>query len=163
MTGRDEAEFACVKPDGSLEAVSSVETFPAVAGAYLLLLQLDVEMPSDARRKQAALPAGRYLYLGSARGPGGLRARIRRHLRADKRPHWHVDRLTAAARVAAVLAWPEGGECSWCAAIRARGAEVTLPGFGSSDCRRCPAHLLRLEVMDAADARLRPPRDPDRR
>lgn len=160
MSGEYLPELACAAPDGPLTPVPSVEALPSGPGAYLLVLHLDVELPPDARRGQAALAPGRYLYLGSARGPGGLRARIRRHLRADKRPHWHVDRLTAAARVAAVLAWPEGGECRWCAAIRARGAEVPLPGFGSSDCRRCPAHLLRLEVTDAADPRLRPPADP---
>jgi len=36
---------------------------------------------------------GYYIYIGSAFGPGGVRARMLRHLRADKPKHWHIDYL----------------------------------------------------------------------
>ncbi|WP_296520394.1 DUF123 domain-containing protein [Rhodoplanes sp.] len=86
------------------------------------------------------LPAGRYLYCGSARGPGGLRARIARHLRRRKTLRWHVDRLTTRGTVFAVWAIPGGDECDLVARLAA--LPVPLPGFGSSDCRRCRSHLL---------------------
>ncbi|MGE5612498.1 MAG: DUF123 domain-containing protein, partial [Bacillota bacterium] len=63
-------------------------TIPATPGAYVLVIRLD--------RAAAGLPAGRYLYCGSARGPGGLRARVGRHMRKGKVVRWHVDRLTEA-------------------------------------------------------------------
>lgn len=87
----------------------------------------------------ALLAAGDYLYCGSARGPGGLRARLARHMRRDKRPHWHVDQLTGAGKL--LGAWIEigGSECALNEALA--GLPFPLPGFGSSDCRRCVAHL----------------------
>lgn len=39
---------------------------------------------------QVLLP-GFYLYVGSAFGAGGLRARVGHHLEATTDPHWHID------------------------------------------------------------------------
>jgi Uri superfamily endonuclease len=44
-------------------------------------------------RLTIALPAGRYLYCGSAKGRGGLKARLSRHMRRGKSVRWHVDQL----------------------------------------------------------------------
>jgi Uri superfamily endonuclease len=90
------------------------------------------------------LPAGDYAYCGSAYGPGGIGARVARHLRTVKPVRWHIDRLTAASRIRAVGLLPGGGECDLVHQLLSRGAEIPLPGFGSSDCRTCPAHLLQL-------------------
>jgi histidyl-tRNA synthetase len=95
---------------------------------------------SIGRRIGVKLPAGRYLYCGSARGPGGLRARIARHLRRRKPLRWHVDQLTTRGTVIAVWAIPGGDECDLVARLAL--LPVPLPGFGSSDCRRCRSHLL---------------------
>ena len=112
---------------------------PTVAGAYALIIDLD--------RPAEELSAGRYVYAGSAYGPGGLRARVARHLRPAKKPHWHIDRLTAAGRVIDWIAVPGGDECHiLAAALTLPGATVPKPGFGSSDCRTCPAHLVRLPI-----------------
>jgi Uri superfamily endonuclease len=35
--------------------------------------------------------SGYYVYIGSAFGPGGLQARVRRHLKAVSCLHWHID------------------------------------------------------------------------
>jgi Uri superfamily endonuclease len=124
---------------------------PAFPGAYALVLNLREPLSlSDIRRfRDRTLAPGLYAYFGSARGPGGLAARVGRHLRAGRRPHWHIDRLLARGEVVRVLVWPEGDECRWRAGVQAdRRASVPLPGFGSSDCRACPAHLL--SVPDAA-------------
>ena len=119
---------------------------PAVSGAYILLIDLDRPLALDIPTlAPATLPPGRYAYCGSARGPGGLRARLARHLRRDKALRWHVDRLTALGRVTALVAVPQGAECALRAALQAApGVTAPLPGFGSSDCRTCPSHLLAL-------------------
>ena len=36
---------------------------------------------------------GFYIYVGSAFGPGGLKARIGHHRNKTSRPHWHMDYL----------------------------------------------------------------------
>ena len=122
---------------------------PATTGSYVLLLTIDapavLEMP---RLGKVQLDAGQYAYVGSAHGPGGLRARVGRHLRVDKPRHWHIDYLTAAIRVVHVVALVSAArlECTWAnRLLTLNGANVPVPGFGSSDCRnRCPAHLIRL-------------------
>ena len=122
------------------------EPLPAEPGAYLLLIELAAPLALEFPRLGAAtLAPGRYAYGGSAYGPGGLRARIGRHLRRDKAQRWHVDRLTAAGRVAGVRAVPGGQECALVRGLlELPGASVPIPGFGSSDCRTCPAHLVKL-------------------
>jgi len=132
-------------PRDAAEVVSP-DALPRAPGAYALVLALPaaVGLPVP-RPRGGTLPAGRYAYFGSARGPGGLAARVGRHLRADKRPRWHIDLLLEHAQVDGVLVWPDGAECAWRAAVQAKGgAWAPLPGLGSSDCRRCPAHLLAL-------------------
>jgi Uri superfamily endonuclease len=88
------------------------------------------------------LRPGYYLYIGSAFGPGGLRARVAHHHYRAKRPHWHVDYLRRYARLESV--WYASGarrEHDWAAKVAAMpGAAMVLPGFGSSDCR-CETHL----------------------
>lgn len=118
--------------------------FPIAKGAYLLLLELGAELPLAIRKFQHdTLPAGLYLYAGSARGPGGLKARLRRHLRADKKPHWHIDRLANAATRMTAFAIPDGRECALVQSLlESEQYHHPLPGFGSSDCRICTSHLL---------------------
>jgi len=114
----------------------------AVKGTYALLLRLDNACNVLIGAFGAFnFPAGWYLYLGSARGPGGLPARLTRHRRrGHKRFHWHIDYLRAVA--ALVEIWSGlGEECDWVAAAAALpAAEVIVPRFGASDCH-CPAHL----------------------
>ena len=89
------------------------------------------------------LAPGRYAYVGSAHGSGGLAARVGRHLRADKPRHWHIDALTATAPVVEVwyAASPTRLECTWAAVLRdLPGVVLPIPRFGASDCS-CPSHL----------------------
>lgn len=60
----------------------------------------------------------------------------------DKPRRWHIDWLTTAAGDRAVWTVADGDECALREALTAAGAAVPVAGFGSSDCRRCPAHLL---------------------
>lgn len=118
---------------------------PAAAGAYVLLIRLEAPLSLDmpAFRGKSLVP-GLYAYCGSAYGPGGLRARVSRHLCAAKPMRWHVDRLTAVGRIERVDMRIGGRECDLAGELLTAGGSAVLPGFGSSDCRACPAHLLRL-------------------
>lgn len=119
---------------------------PAVPGAYVLIMEIKRPIKvAIGRLAETTLPPGRYAYAGSARGPGGIRARVARHLRRDKKPHWHIDRITGAADIIDVQTYPGGDECRLVAALMARpGAHHPIAGFGSSDCRHCASHLVAL-------------------
>ncbi len=130
-----------------------MSTVPGAPGAYALIMGLTAPL-ALVRPRPATLPPGVYVYLGSARGPGGIAARTRRHVRRDKRPRWHVDALTLAAAVVDVIPWPDGDECLWTTAVRdLPGVTIPVPGFGSSDCRQCPSHLLALPFSPTEIAR----------
>ena len=124
-------------------------------GTYLLLLRL--EAPVDVavgRLGTFGLPAGWYVYVGSALG--GLAARLRRHARRGKPIHWHVDALREVAELAAVAVrvGPERIECAVAKAVAALpAAALPVPRFGASDCR-CASHLVRF--ADEPDLRLGP-------
>ena len=119
---------------------------PSSSGTYALFLNLP-------RAKDLRIglfgafqfPAGDYVYVGSAFGPGGLRARIARHLRMDKRAHWHIDYFRAGAQVRGVafVAAPRALECEWSRALGAcKGAYIPAIKFGAMDCyEKCAAHF----------------------
>jgi histidyl-tRNA synthetase len=126
-----------------------LDTIPRARGAYILEIALDQPLAFEAARLRGTLPPGRYAYAGSANGPGGLQARIARHLRPDKRMHWHADRLTTAGRVTGIAFAERAHECDLAQSLAAQpGATIPLAGFGSSDCRHCRAHLVRLPDAD---------------
>lgn len=89
------------------------------------------------------LEAGHYVYVGSAFGPGGLRARVGHHRRPVKNRHWHIDHLLPAMELRAV--WytynPVKREEEWARALRSMpGASNPMAGFGAGDCG-CEGHL----------------------
>lgn len=108
-----------------------------------MLLRLDVPLHLAVRGRLRDFTPGWYAYAGSANGPGGLRARLARHFRRDKAPHWHVDPLAMAAGELAAVAVPGGNECAIAAVLTGSGSFAHVhEGFGSSDCRICRSHLL---------------------
>ena len=141
---------------------------PPERGTYALCLSLE----QSCRLKVGAFgtydfPVGIYVYLGSARGMGGLRARLGRHLLGQGQRRWHIDFLRSSAQVVGVLytiQQDEMGaslmplECSWSQAVsKLPGAFIPVARFGASDCRSgCLAHLaafpegLSLEVLKEA-------------
>ncbi len=125
--------------------VDAIVALPPAPGAYALLLALPRAVAAPERLGGAPLGPGLYVYAGSARGPGGIRARVARHARRGKPRHWHVDRLTEVGRIAAAVAIPDGRECAVVGTLRTRpGVSFPVLGLGASDCRACPAHLLRV-------------------
>jgi Uri superfamily endonuclease len=119
---------------------------PAVPGAYILIVDLPEKTVLTIRKfKGTVLEPGQYAYFGSARGPGGIKARCRRHLRKDKKIHWHIDHLTTRTSSLRVAAIPGGNECQLASSTLADSAfEIPVPGFGSSDCKTCKSHLFRI-------------------
>jgi len=122
----------------------SVARMPGFRGAYVLAVRLDVPVRTGLLRgRSTRLAPGWYLYLGSAWGSGGVRARISRHFRNHSAGHWHIDWLTAAAADLAALTVAEGDECDLAARLLGSARfTVAAPGFGSTDCHRCKSHLL---------------------
>lgn len=121
-------------------------------GTYALGLYLDV-------RQQCRIGAlgehenqpGNYVYVGSAWGPGGLAARVNRHLNGNGKIRWHIDYLRQYARPTAIwLAPDEHLECTWAQGLQ-KNPFSTLPiaGFGASDCR-CTSHLFYIEGISVA-------------
>jgi Uri superfamily endonuclease len=119
---------------------------PDRPGTYVLILRLPhfAENVRIGRLGCFRFPSGWYAYVGSARGPGGLAARLARHLRPLKPLHWHVDYLRAQAQPVQVwyVAGTQKRECAWARTLSSLpGASVPVPRFGASDCR-CPTHLI---------------------
>jgi Uri superfamily endonuclease len=121
-------------------------------GTYALLLRAEEAQPLEvgALGTMTVRP-GWYVYVGSAFGPGGLRARVQRHARGDGALHWHVDYLRAVTTLEAVWSThdPERRECMWATVLRNEdGARAPMDGFGASDCD-CPTHLVAFDERPA--------------
>jgi Uri superfamily endonuclease len=104
--------------------------------------------------------------VGSALGPGGLQARLSRHLKKDTFfCHWHIDYIKSNAETRTICYLMESAaaihldssqvqeksalpqkpvECIWSQTLSALPyANIPAPGFGASDCHsRCLAHLI---------------------
>jgi len=86
---------------------------------------------------------GVYVYVGSALGPGGVRARVDRHAREHTATHWHVDYVRSATVLEGVwVTYNETRrECAWAAGVGSLPrATIPMRGVGASDCD-CRTHL----------------------
>jgi Uri superfamily endonuclease len=138
---------------------SQMDDLPVQPGSYAVILKLadwyELEVGRLGRFK---IPPGIYVYHGSACGPGGLRARLGRHLSVVNRVYWHIDYLRCVGEVLGYVYWvtcqpnrtsiPE--ECEKSQILSALpGASVPSPKFGASDCKSgCPAHLIHFPTLD---------------
>ena len=122
-------------------------------GTYALLLQATRRTVIQVGRLgRLDVRRGFYVYVGSALGPGGVSARVSRHLSDHKRRRWHVDYLMDVAQIKEV--WythsMKRREHEWAEALaRFPGGSVPIRGFGSSDCA-CPAHLYYFRTRPSA-------------
>ncbi len=90
-------------------------------------------------------PKGLYIYSGSAMK--NLEQRIERHRRKEKPLKWHIDYLLSkkSSKIVKVETFPseKKEECERnLELLNKPGAWLPVIGFGSSDCRKCPAHLI---------------------
>ncbi len=115
-------------------------------GAY----QLVIKVKEDCKIKIGALGElqfvkGLYIYTGSAMS--NLGARVARHLRKEKKLHWHIDYLLASPHTEIVevkrFQSEKRIECKLNEAVALQnGAVFPHSLFGSSDCGRCVSHLV---------------------
>ena len=111
----------------------------SVKGSYILLIELAEERTiSVGSLKDIHFQSGCYAYAGSAMG--GLRSRLDRHLKIDKKFRWHIDYFLRWASVRDIIIYEteERIECTIAETLSRRFKPV--PGFGSSDCK-CASHL----------------------
>ena len=115
---------------------------PSTPGTYIVVLYLRKgEHITVGHLGNIFFDRGWYAYVGSAFGPGGLAARLGRHLSAQKRLRWHIDYLRAWAepRQMWISTQPDALEHKW-AAVLSGLAHKPIANFGCSDCK-CPTHL----------------------
>ena len=110
-----------------------------LAGSYILLINLpDEQTLNVGSRQNVHFRCGYYAYVGSAMG--GFKARLNRHLKDNKKPHWHIDYLLREAQLTDIIVC-ETQQRVECAIAQALQRQLdSVPGFGSSDCR-CRSHL----------------------
>ena len=113
-------------------------------GTYILILRIDNTRDIEIGRiGKHTVKKGYYFYAGSAFGPGGIRARISRHLRVDKTKRWHIDYIRDAGSVVSALVnyGKKKKECTWASKMNLSQITTTpILNFGSSDCS-CKSHL----------------------
>ena len=116
----------------------------SLPGTYALIFFSSIKkLISIGKLGTLALEPGFYVYIGSAFGPGGLKARIKHHRNPTSRRHWHIDYLAPILTLNEI--WHTYDqirrEHHWAEIhSQTRGAVQPLAGFGSSDCR-CLSHL----------------------
>jgi len=132
-----------------------VDALPAAKGAYVVWLKANAHSRvTIGKLGTMQLQPGYYAYIGSAMGPGGIRARLRHHLRIAVRPRWHIDYLRPACEVCEL--WygvtDDKIEHCWVVAIAdLPGAMIAMPGFGASD-HPGATHLFRFDAVPSVEA-----------
>lgn len=116
----------------------------AKSGTYILVLESKVEAQIQiGKLATMELKPGFYLYVGSAFGPGGVKARVSRHNRGSKKRHWHIDYLRKHMELVEV--WysydKTRREHIWAEFLSStRSYTIPMKHFGASDCQ-CISHL----------------------
>lgn len=113
--------------------------------------QLKITIKKDISLKIGALGVcgfkrGEYIYTGSAMK--NLKKRIERHQSKNKKLHWHIDYLLTNpnVKISEVAVYPSETkeECKYNQLLLGKKAKTAIVGFGSSDCKVCPSHLLKV-------------------
>lgn len=123
-----------------------------VPGTYVTFFRLPaaVAQVQVGRLGRFSFPAGVYAYVGSARGPGGVRSRTGRHLTTDTPRKWNIDWLKPLCTPLAVWWSIERNpvEFDWADVLaQTPGVSFPAPGFGASDNDDAEAHLVRFDLM----------------
>ena len=115
-------------------------------GAYLLLLELPKPLIlTIGKLGTIHFEKGWYAYIGSALN--GLDQRIQRHLRTNKKTHWHIDYLLPYTEIVSVF-YKENNQSEECKIAQSLESNFeNIPGFGCSDCT-CTSHLFRVSSED---------------
>lgn len=116
-------------------------------GSYILVLNLENDKTILIGKKEQKMffKKGFYIYIGSAMN--GLEQRISRHLKINKKFHWHIDFLLKYSEIKNVYfkESTKQEECSISKNFEQKFEKID--GFGSSDCK-CKSHLFYGEYSD---------------
>ena len=80
---------------------------------------------------------------------GNLEKRIQRHLKRNKKKHWHLDFITTSEPFEPLEVWifrEKKFECELAELLSKNGNE-SVSGFGSTDCS-CKSHLFKLKSLE---------------
>lgn len=113
---------------------------------YILLLELTEPCYLVYNRSSVILEPSVYFYIGSARGPGGVLARVARHLVKEKRVWWHIDKLLECPSTnirGVFLLRAVNCDCEFEVTRVFREEFSYIPRFGSSDKRQDLSHLFK--------------------
>jgi len=92
---------------------------------------------------------GYYVYVGSAMN--GLEKRIQRHLRSQKKTHWHIDYFLSQGKIINVF-FKLSNNKQECEIAKSLGEKLSaFSGFGCSDCK-CKTHLFYGSYKDIKNA-----------
>ncbi len=122
------------------------EVLPRTQGIYALFVRVIDSVTIEVSGLRMLLFPGVYVYVGSAGGPGGLRARVTRHFRRYKKVRWHIDRLTTAdgavVEMACYVTGPYGPLIEACvSACMDKAGFAPIPKFGATDDPLANTHL----------------------
>lgn len=125
------------------------DALKSAPGTYALILHSHSrERVQVGRWRGIELQPGYSIYVGSAFGPGGVQARVSRHLRVEKPQRWHIDYVTSL--VTPLAAWvsyaSEKLEHRWAQFFFEKNKLTSVPGFGCSDCK-CHSHLFHVDLF----------------
>jgi len=123
-------------------------------GTYALVMMCSSDQQiAIGKLGRVSVQPGFYVYVGSAFGPGGLKARIAHHIKISERPHWHIDYLRPAMDLNQIWFTYDSRqrEHQWAGVLASfSGATILISGFGASDCR-CKSHLTFFDSPPSGD------------
>ena len=139
-----------------MNVVNVIGEIPKNCGSYCIIFKLEKPIQRQIGKLGFfSFVPGFYYYFGSAKGSGGLKARMLRHIVGGKKTHWHLDYLRPDLIFCRAYYTNQINlECEWCQTVLNQNRfEVPINGFGATDCTSsCSGHLLSSkELMASAD------------
>uniref|UniRef100_A0A7C2FDC7 DUF123 domain-containing protein n=1 Tax=Thermosphaera aggregans TaxID=54254 RepID=A0A7C2FDC7_9CREN len=114
-------------------------------GCYVLALIISKNLEVRTRSSFFQIPRGVCFYVGSAKGPGGIKARVFRYLLRKDSEHWHIDYLLGYDEVFLagfyVISCSRGIDCEVEVAKSLATKLQPIPGFGCTDKVGDVSHL----------------------
>ena len=123
-------------------------------GTYILIIKLENDKSiTIGKLGELEFKKGYYTYVGSALN--GLEQRIERHLRKNKKIHWHIDYLLRNAKIVDIH-YKENKKREECNIANTLSKKlIAISDFGCSDCK-CNSHLFygsQKEIIETIDAK----------
>jgi len=135
----------------SLDKIS--QELPRTGGGYAIIIRIEKNIKIELFKKNIDVKPGFYVYIGSACGPGGLRARILRHLKRTKKIRWHIDKITSNINAKVIIiiysdkVQGNSFERKVSSCLFRKGLDY-IEKFGSTDDKENISHLFYSKYLD---------------